>query len=195
MWTTNVIYIIFHAKFSRVLPYFGLYLRFLVFFKGAIGCAWWVHILLNHCPLFKGCLFHILVGLSLLYHLYRPLRDYMKIGDLAKIPLSNPQMKQISFRNVHFFSIYFICGLIIDYSQIWWYDIFRYMQDMRKSFFFPVHKLVLCLGFIGFFIEPRLCAIFLSIGHFWQICANLPRKAIHNRPIMANFGPSCPDIF
>ena len=34
-----------------------------------------------------------------------------------------------------FFSIYFICGLIIGYSQIWWYDIFRYMQDMEKKFF------------------------------------------------------------
>ena len=96
MWTTNVIYTILHAKFSRVLPYVGLYLRFLVFFKYVIDCDWWVHILFEPCPLFKGCLFHILVGLSLLYHLYRPLRDYMKIGDLAKIPLSNPQMKQIT---------------------------------------------------------------------------------------------------
>ena len=113
MWTTNVIYIIFHAKFSRVLPYFGLYLRFLAFLKGAIWCAWWMHILFNHCPLFKGCLFYILVGLSLLYHLYRPLRDYMKIGDLAKIPLSNPQMKQITKIKVAKVRIYFICGLII----------------------------------------------------------------------------------
>ena len=37
-----------------------------------------------------------------------------------------------------FFSIYFICGLIIGYSQICWYDIFRYMQDMRKPGLFFV---------------------------------------------------------
>ena len=125
--------------------------------------------ILNHCPLFKGCLFYILVGLSLLYHLYRPLRDYMKIGDLAKIPLSNPQMKQITKIKVAKVRIYFICGLIIFFPQIWWNDIFRYMQDMRKSFFFPVHGLVLCLGFIRFFIEPRLCAIFLSPKKIWLL--------------------------
>ena len=136
MWTTNVIYIIFHAKFSHVLPYFGPYLRFLVFFKGAIRCAWWVHILFNHCPVFKGCLFHILVGLSLLYHLYRPLRDYMKIGDLAKIPLSNPQMKQITkikVAKVRFLfhlwvNNYLFSDLVVRYFSIY--------ERYEKTFFF-----------------------------------------------------------
>ena len=40
MWTTNVICMTFNAKFSCAFPYFRLYLRFFVFLKCTIECAW-----------------------------------------------------------------------------------------------------------------------------------------------------------
>ena len=54
---------------------------------------------------------------------------------------------------------YLFSDLVVRYFSIY--------ATYEKIFFFPVHGLVLCLGFIGFFIEPRLCAIFLSPKKIW----------------------------
>ena len=161
--------------FARIAIFWSIFAIFGIFQRRHRMCLMGAHTL-NHCPLFKGCPFYILVGLSLLYHLYRPLRDYMKIGDLAKIPLSNPQMKQITKIKVAKVRIYFICGLIIFFLRFGGTIFSDICKIWENLFFFPVHGLVLCLGVIGFFIEPRLCAIFLSskkILSFWPRMTNI----------------------
>ena len=81
------------SKFSRVLSYFGLYLRFLTFFKGAIQCASCVQILFDHCTLVVLTITFIFMGMSLPQHKYNALWGFWKIGDITKMTVFYPQMK------------------------------------------------------------------------------------------------------
>ena len=99
------------------------------------------------------------MGLRVMYHTSASLCGHLKIDDKVNRVKNSPTN---DINRVTIFSVYFICGLIIgDFSTLI-DDIFRYMQDMEKNFFLAVYNLVLRFGFIGFFIEPPLCAIFLS---------------------------------
>ena len=85
MRTTKFLCEFFRAKYSRVLLYFRLYLQMLTFLRCTIACAWWVHILLDHDSFMKQCPNNILVGLWVSYHSYRPLCEYIKNDDIAKL--------------------------------------------------------------------------------------------------------------
>ena len=180
--------------FARIAIFWAIFVIFGIF-QGGAWCAWWVHILFDHCPLFKGCLFYILVGSPLLYHLYKALCDYIKIGDLAKISFSNPQMKQITKIKVAKVRIlfhlwvnnYLFSDLVARYFSLYAiYEKMFFFSCTWTSFVFGVHWV--------FYRTTVMCYNFVPKKN-WSL--KWPSIAIHNRPIiiMANFGPSLPDIF
>ena len=147
--------------FARIAIFWAIFVIFGIFQTCRMVCPMGAYTF-DHRPLFKGCLFYILVGSSLLYHLYKPLCDYIKIGDLAKISFSNPQMKQITKIKVAKVRIlfhlwvnnYLFSDLVVRYFSLYAiYEKMFFFSCTWTSFVFGVHWVfyrttVMCYNFV-----------------------------------------------